>query len=77
MLYMFQNVFMGDYKEPHDGTESLRLKWNELAVLVPVLILIVWIGLQPAIFFHAMDSTTNELIVRLSEIVPTIAGLTP
>lgn len=67
ILYMFQHVFMGEYKEPADGTESLKLKWNEVAVLIPVLIMIFWIGLQPAIFFNAMGASTNELVANLPE----------
>jgi NADH-quinone oxidoreductase subunit M len=62
ILYMFQRVFMGDNKPPHDGEASLKLKWNEIAALIPILIMIFWIGLQPGGFFHMMDKSTNALV---------------
>lgn len=67
ILKMYQHVFMGEYKEPHDGTESLKLHWNELAVLIPILVAIFWIGLQPAGFFNNMGATTNALVQHVEE----------
>ncbi|QPC85174.1 NADH-quinone oxidoreductase subunit M [Phototrophicus methaneseepsis] len=68
ILYMFQHVFMGDLKVPHGedaGTFSLNLKWNEIAVLVPILVMIFWIGLQPGGFFDVMNASTNELVAHV------------
>jgi NADH-quinone oxidoreductase subunit M len=75
MLQFFQHVFMGDYKEPHDGTASLKLKWTEWAALVPLLVMIFWIGLQPAAFFHVMDASVNQLLVHLGDVATTVASL--
>lgn len=65
ILRMYQNVFMGDYKEPHDGTESLKLHWNELVVLIPILIAIFWIGIQPAGFFDNMSASTQAVVEHI------------
>ena len=63
ILYMFQRVFMGEFKAPPHGDESsLKLTWNEIAALIPILILIFWIGLQPVVFFNSMDATSNQLV---------------
>ncbi len=75
LLYMFQRVFMGEFKAPahahghahdaHGHSEegfSLNLKWNEIAALVPIVIMVFWIGLQPAGFFNVMDKATNQLV---------------
>jgi len=69
ILYMFQKVFMGDTKYPHGESEdyTLGLKWNEIAALVPVLIVIFWIGLAPGGFFDMMDASTNELVDHIQE----------
>jgi NADH-quinone oxidoreductase subunit M len=77
MLYMYQRVFMGDYKAPHDGTESLKLKWNEIAVMVPILVMVFWIGVQPAIFFNLMSASVNHIVVNISNTVVTVASLIP
>ncbi len=61
MLYMFQKVFMGEVvSEENKNLE--RLHWQELAVLIPIVIVIFWIGIQPAPFFGAMDSSVNQLV---------------
>ena len=71
ILYMFQRVFMGDFKAPH-GEEAegykLNLKWNEIAVLVPVIAVIIWIGIQPGGFFDVMDQSSNELVARIETV---------
>ena len=67
ILRMYQHVFMGEYQEPPDGTDSLQLHWTEVAVFVPILVGIFWIGLQPAPFFDAMGQSA----VQLSEHVDT------
>ncbi|MCS7071438.1 MAG: NADH-quinone oxidoreductase subunit M, partial [Anaerolinea sp.] len=56
MLYMFQKVYMGELdKEENKHLEPLH--WQEIAVMVPILVLIFWIGLQPAPFFATMDAS--------------------
>jgi len=87
ILYMYQRVFMGDWKAPahghadgnddhghdalaahghddhgDDGSSVLKLKWNEWAVLIPIIIMIFWLGLRPAGFFGVMDQATNKLV---------------
>lgn len=90
ILYMFQHVFMGDYKAPpgHDGPgekhghdehaaddDPIKLQWNELAVLIPIIIVIFWIGLQPGGFFRMMDASTNQLVAHVETVTQTtVAG---
>jgi NADH-quinone oxidoreductase subunit M len=57
---------------------SLNLRWNELAALIPILILIFWIGLQPATFFNTMDNASNDLLANIQQATGTeeiIAGV--
>ena len=70
ILYMYQHVFMGETKVPHgedENTFSLNLKWNEVAAIVPVLILIFWIGLRPDGFFNMMGTSATELAQHIDE----------
>ncbi len=71
-LYMFQKVFMGDLdKEENKHLEPLL--WNEMAALVPILIAIFLIGLQPAPFFRTMDASVNALVRQVGDAVPSVA----
>lgn len=63
ILKMYQHVFMGDVVEaPHADDETYKLHWTELAVLVPIVVVSIWIGIQPGSFFDNMGASTNEVV---------------
>jgi NADH-quinone oxidoreductase subunit M len=74
MLAFFQKVFMGEVK--HEENRTLpRLHWTELAVLVPIVIMILWIGLAPNTFLAPMDPSVNALVQEVQPAVTEIAQL--
>jgi NADH-quinone oxidoreductase subunit M len=67
ILYMFQKMFMGPegsiVEEVRKHGHALRdLNWREIATVVPLLVLIFWIGLYPAPFFHLMSPAVAKLV---------------
>jgi NADH-quinone oxidoreductase subunit M len=61
MLFMFQKMFLG----PVDKEENRTLKdlnWREIITLVPLLVLIFWIGLYPKPFFTLMSLSVDQLV---------------
>jgi NADH-quinone oxidoreductase subunit M len=61
MLWMFQKMFLGKVENP--ANEGLAdLNWREVAVMVPLLIMIFWIGLYPSPFFNLMSPAVNQLV---------------
>ena len=64
MLWMYQRVFFGPLREPPpepDAPPPRDLCPREVACLAPLLVLIVWIGLQPRFFLDRMAPTLREL----------------
>ncbi len=61
MLYMFQKLFLGPVTK--EENKSLKdLNWREIATLVPLLVLIFWIGLYPKPFFDLIAPAVEKLL---------------
>jgi NADH-quinone oxidoreductase subunit M len=67
ILYMFQKIFLGPegsiVEEVKKHGHALRdLNWREIATIVPLLVLIFWIGLYPKPFFELMAPAVSKLL---------------
>jgi NADH-quinone oxidoreductase subunit M len=61
LLWMFQRVFLGDFI--HQAKNPLNdLVFREKVAMIPVLILVFWIGLYPRPFLKIMDASLNHLV---------------
>ena len=64
MLWMFQRVMYGPMtNEQNRNLPDLTAR--EIAVLVPVLALIVWIGVYPTPFLRTTDASVRQLLQRV------------
>lgn len=64
MLWMVERVFFGPLKQETLG--SLKdMKWREVLTMVPLVILILWMGLKPNFFLKKIDLATNTLVERI------------
>ncbi len=67
ILYMFQKMFLGPegpiVEEVKKHGHALRdLNWREIVTVVPLLVLIFWIGLYPKPFFELMGPAVDKLL---------------
>ena len=63
MLWLVQRMFFGPLKEPaREGGEPVRdLVFREVAALAPLVVFIVWIGIQPRVFLDPMSPTLDRV----------------
>jgi NADH-quinone oxidoreductase subunit M len=64
MLWMYQRVMFGKITNPSNES-LLDLSKREIAVLVPIIIFIVWIGVYPSTFLNKSAASTKQLIERI------------
>jgi NADH-quinone oxidoreductase subunit M len=67
ILYMFQKIFLGPegsiVEEVKKHGHALRdLNWREIVTVVPLLVMIFWIGLYPKPFFALMAPAVDKLV---------------
>lgn len=65
LLWLFQKMFQGPVTDARNQALP-DLSRREIALLAPILVLIVWIGLYPQPFLNLMAPTVNALAANLS-----------
>jgi len=66
MLWMYQRVIFGEVT--HEENRGLRdLTPREWAILVPVVVLIVWIGVYPTAFTGKTEASVEALLAQVQE----------
>jgi NADH-quinone oxidoreductase subunit M len=64
MLWMYQRVHLGELNR-EENRRLLDLNGRELACLVPIIIMIVWMGIYSNTFLRRMDSSVANLIQQV------------
>jgi NADH-quinone oxidoreductase subunit M len=63
MLWMFQRVMFGEVTK-EENRKLIDLSPREWAVMVPVLILIIWIGIHPRPFLKTSEVAVGEILKK-------------
>ena len=66
MLWMFQRVMFNKITNP-ENNKLKDINKRELALLLPITILIFWIGIYPKPILSRMDASVNHLLTQVDE----------
>ncbi len=61
LLWLIQRVFFGPITKD-ENRDVREIAWNEIAALVPLVILMVWIGVRPNLFLREMTPSVQQLL---------------
>jgi NADH-quinone oxidoreductase subunit M len=70
MLWLVERVFFGPLKEPRHSPADppIRdLSLREAAALMPLVVFVFWIGLQPGFFLDRMAGTLDPIVATVEE----------
>ncbi len=74
MLWMFQRVMF--HEITHEENKKLTdVSKREFAILLPLIIVIFWIGIYPSSFLRKMDASVNHLLRQTGEEVNSVSRL--
>jgi len=76
LLWLYRRVLLGPLKDP--GDPRLRdLDKRELAYLVPIIVLIVFMGLFPGVFLRKLDASVSRYLDAVKTPAAATLGLAP
>jgi NADH-quinone oxidoreductase subunit M len=61
LLWLIQRVFFGPITK-EENKNVREIAWNEIAALVPLVVLMVWIGVRPNMFLRKMTPSVQQLL---------------
>src|SRR5205085_3862957 len=66
LLWLVQRVFFGPVTK--EENKSLpEIAWNEVAAMVPLVVLMLWIGLHPNTFLRRMTPSVEQLLTTVEQ----------
>jgi NADH-quinone oxidoreductase subunit M len=66
MLWMYQRVVFGKVTK-EENRNLPDLTWREKVILVPLVVLIFWIGIYPKPFFDRIEPAVRDVLSRVNE----------
>jgi NADH-quinone oxidoreductase subunit M len=74
MLWMFQRVMFGECTNPKNKVLK-DLSTREVAIFLPLLLFIVWIGVYPSTFLNKIEATTQGFVAKMEQAKATKVSL--
>ncbi len=67
MLWVYQRVFMGTIQNDENRTLP-DLNLRETAILVPIVVLVIWMGVHSSTFLRMMDTSVQKVVDQIEQV---------
>ena len=67
MLWVYQRVFMGTIQNDENRTLP-DLNLRETAILVPIVVLVIWMGVHSSTFLRIMDTSVQKVVDQIEQV---------
>ena len=65
MLWMYQRVFFGKITKP-ENEKLTDLSWREKIIMIPLVLLVFWIGIYPKPLFERIEPAVKNVITQVA-----------
>ena len=66
LLWLVQSVFFGPVVN-EENKHIPEIAWNEVAAMVPLIVMMVWIGVHPNTFLRKMTPSVQRLLTVVQQ----------
>ena len=73
MLWTLQRVFLGKLNPKY--TDLSEIDGRELAMLIPLAAIVIYLGIYPSTLLDLMEVSLNNLVVTIKEATPPLLGM--
>ena len=67
MLWVYQRVFMGTIQNDENRTLP-DLNLRETSILVPIVVLVIWMGVHSSTFLRIMDTSVQKVVDQIEQV---------
>ena len=70
MLHLYKKVFWGEPSEKLlaiHKKNKLNLKWGEVLIIVPFIVMIFWLGVKPSLVLNSSEKNTERLVTKMNQ----------
>jgi len=72
-LWLYRRVVFGELV--HDDVKTMPdLSAREIAIFVPLVVLVMWLGVYPKPYLHAMEASVAQLIKQTAPVISNVAA---
>ena len=76
MLYLYRRIIFGKL-EKEDLKSMMDLNWREIGIMVPLVVLVFWMGIYPSSFLDLIHPSVAAIVDHTGQVLEAAAQAEP